>query len=115
MSLLFPGNDKIHAITNQDSYAVRIDLQRMNGETAFAMYDTFYIEDEEQNYRLHILDYSGTASKPSPIYIMCYADLIEHAAIDFNSYTLKKTLINSNSSWTKRWGEQSVRHLPCMQ
>lgn len=56
------GNDNIHAITNQDSYSVRIDLKRLNGEERFALYDTFYIDDEEQNYRLHIREFSGTTN-----------------------------------------------------
>ena len=32
-----------------------------NGQYFYAMYDTFYIDNEDDNYRLHVLGYNGTA------------------------------------------------------
>ncbi|XP_015929414.2 techylectin-5A-like isoform X3 [Parasteatoda tepidariorum] len=54
------GNDNIHALTSQKKYTVRFDLGAHN-ETAYAVYDNFWIDDEHYNYTLHINGYSGTA------------------------------------------------------
>ncbi|XP_055949708.1 techylectin-5A-like isoform X2 [Argiope bruennichi] len=55
------GNDAIFALTNQGAYTVRFDLQNANGVYAYATYDSFYIEDEQNKYKLHISGYSGNA------------------------------------------------------
>nr|XP_002733735.2 PREDICTED: polycystic kidney disease protein 1-like 2-like [Saccoglossus kowalevskii] len=55
------GNDAIHNLTSQASYKMRIDLEKFDGDTAFAEYDSFWIEDEVHNYVLHLGSYSGTA------------------------------------------------------
>ncbi|XP_055953861.1 techylectin-5A-like [Argiope bruennichi] len=55
------GNDKIYSITNQGRYAVRFEMKHVNGNSAFALYENFWIETEDANYKLHISDYSGTA------------------------------------------------------
>ncbi|GBN52785.1 Techylectin-5A, partial [Araneus ventricosus] len=55
------GNDNIFALTNQRLYSIRFDLKTVKGEQAYALYDTFWIDDEYNNYTLHIKDYSGTA------------------------------------------------------
>ncbi|XP_015929441.3 techylectin-5A-like [Parasteatoda tepidariorum] len=54
------GNDNIHALTYQKRYSARFDLGTDN-ETAHALYNNFWIEDEDFKYKLHITDYSGTA------------------------------------------------------
>ncbi|GBO14796.1 Techylectin-5A, partial [Araneus ventricosus] len=54
-------NDNIFALTNQKSYSVRFDLEQITRETAFAEYNYFWIDEEAQNYKLHIEDYSGDA------------------------------------------------------
>ncbi|KAG8170686.1 hypothetical protein JTE90_003974, partial [Oedothorax gibbosus] len=55
------GNDNIFAISNQDSYSVRFDLKTVKGDSGFALWDTFFIDEEDRNYRLHLEEYSGTA------------------------------------------------------
>ncbi|XP_077981274.1 fibrinogen-like protein 1 [Glandiceps talaboti] len=55
------GNDNIYALTNQASYKLRIDLEEWDGTTSYAQYDRFWIEGEENNYILHLGEYSGTA------------------------------------------------------
>ncbi|XP_078611763.1 uncharacterized protein LOC144882092 [Branchiostoma floridae x Branchiostoma japonicum] len=55
------GNDKIYQLTNAKSYLLRIDLENWSSDTAYAEYDSFYIEDEAAKYRLHVGTYSGTA------------------------------------------------------
>nr|XP_006820203.1 PREDICTED: fibrinogen-like protein 1-like [Saccoglossus kowalevskii] len=54
------GNNKIYGLTNQASYKLRIDLEKFDGSTTYAEYDSFWIEDENSNYTLHLGQYSGT-------------------------------------------------------
>ncbi|GIY82036.1 techylectin-5A [Caerostris darwini] len=55
------GNDNIFALSNQRLYSIRFDLKAVDGEKRYALYDTFWIDDESHNYTLHIQDYSGEA------------------------------------------------------
>ncbi|XP_062581356.1 fibrinogen-like protein A [Saccostrea cucullata] len=55
------GNDAIHTLTMNKNQELRVDLQRHNGEQAYAVYTTFYIGDEDSKYRLTVSGYSGTA------------------------------------------------------
>ncbi|XP_054716149.1 techylectin-5A-like isoform X2 [Uloborus diversus] len=55
------GNDNIFALSNQKMYSVRFDLKDVEGNTRYAMYDLFWIDDEDHQYTLHIKDYSGDA------------------------------------------------------
>uniref|UniRef100_A0A8B9KPQ2 Fibrinogen C-terminal domain-containing protein n=1 Tax=Astyanax mexicanus TaxID=7994 RepID=A0A8B9KPQ2_ASTMX len=54
------GNDNIHYISSQGDYCLRIDLEDWNGKHKHALYQNFRIEDEENQYRLHISGFSGT-------------------------------------------------------
>nr|XP_006824888.1 PREDICTED: fibrinogen-like protein 1-like [Saccoglossus kowalevskii] len=62
------GNDKIYRLTHQASYKLRIDLEKFDGNTSYAEYDTFWIENENNNYTLHLGQYSGTAGDAMRIY-----------------------------------------------
>ncbi|KAF8787960.1 Techylectin-5B like protein [Argiope bruennichi] len=53
------GNDYIYALTNQAENEIRFDLQDVNGERGFAQYSTFYIDNEDSSYTLHISNYTG--------------------------------------------------------
>ncbi|XP_062609219.1 angiopoietin-1-like [Saccostrea cucullata] len=55
------GNDAIHVLTKDQNQELRIDLQRFNGDTAYAEYSTFYIGNEADKYRLTVSGYTGTA------------------------------------------------------
>ncbi|XP_055950612.1 techylectin-like protein [Argiope bruennichi] len=55
------GNDFIFALSNQRPYSIRFDLKAVDGEKRYALYDSFWIDDEEHKYILHITDYSGDA------------------------------------------------------
>ncbi|GBN16460.1 Techylectin-5A [Araneus ventricosus] len=57
------GNDNIFALTNQRLYSIRFDMKAVDGEKRHALYDTFWIDDENNKYTLHIKDYSGDAEK----------------------------------------------------
>ncbi|XP_019617417.1 PREDICTED: ficolin-1-like [Branchiostoma belcheri] len=55
------GNDNLYRLAVQKVYRLRVDLEDVEGNTAYAAYDTFAISPESQNYKLHIGTYSGTA------------------------------------------------------
>ncbi|XP_062570728.1 fibrinogen C domain-containing protein 1-B-like [Saccostrea cucullata] len=55
------GNDAIYALTEEKNQELRVDLQRHNGEQAYAVYSTFYIGDEDSKYMLAVSGYNGTA------------------------------------------------------
>lgn len=55
------GLENIYIWTNARHYELRIELTDFAGEESYAHYDHFYIENEENGYRLHISGYSGTA------------------------------------------------------
>ena len=55
------GNDNIFLLTNQKHYEVRIDLWDFSGNRVYALYKSFYINGERDNYRLHIHGHEGSA------------------------------------------------------
>ncbi|GFU71920.1 techylectin-5A [Trichonephila clavipes] len=57
------GNDYIFALTNQRLYSIRFDLKAVDGVRRYALYDTFWIDDVNNKYTLHINDYSGNAGQ----------------------------------------------------
>ena len=57
------GNDAIHSLTKQQDQELRVQLEDFDGNKAYAKYSTFSIEDEHNNYRLHVSGYTGTAGE----------------------------------------------------
>ncbi|RUS82056.1 hypothetical protein EGW08_010186 [Elysia chlorotica] len=55
------GNEHIHALTKSGSYELRVDVA-YKGIFAFAHYDTFSLDSEEDGYALRIGRYDGTAT-----------------------------------------------------
>ncbi|XP_035671218.1 ficolin-1-like [Branchiostoma floridae] len=55
------GNDNLYRLAVQKVYQLRVDMEDVEGNTAYAAYSTFAISPESQNYTLHIGTYSGTA------------------------------------------------------
>ncbi|XP_015222737.1 fibrinogen C domain-containing protein 1 isoform X1 [Lepisosteus oculatus] len=60
------GLKRIHALTIQANYELRIDLEDFENSTAYAQYSTFgvglfSVDPDEDGYPLTIADYSGTA------------------------------------------------------
>ncbi|PIK51293.1 hypothetical protein BSL78_11813 [Apostichopus japonicus] len=55
------GNEKIYSLTNQRRYELRIDLGNVASETFYAVYDSFNISDESQEYTLRLGAYFGDA------------------------------------------------------
>ncbi|MED6280342.1 Angiopoietin-2, partial [Characodon lateralis] len=61
------GNDIIHKLTSLQEYSLHIQLRDREGNEAFSQYDHFYIDDEDNNYSLHIKGFGGTAGKTSSL------------------------------------------------
>lgn len=57
------GNLAISRLTNRDNYVLRIDLEDFDGNTGYAIYNTFAVAPESDNFRLSIGGYSGNAGK----------------------------------------------------
>ncbi|XP_041479038.1 ficolin-1-like [Lytechinus variegatus] len=55
------GNDRIHRITSQKLYQLRVDLEDFEGETRYAEYRTFRLSDENSNYLMRVGHYTGDA------------------------------------------------------
>ena len=51
----------LKAILSQGYYELRIDLTDFEGNSTYANYDHFEIEDFKENYKLTVADYTGTA------------------------------------------------------
>ncbi|XP_068151212.1 ficolin-2-like [Drosophila tropicalis] len=58
----FIGLDKLHAITKSQTHELYVHLEDFEGNTRFARYDEFYIESENQLYKLSKLgSFTGDA------------------------------------------------------
>ena len=55
------GNGKIHRLTKSKNMMIRFDVEDVEGNKAYAEYKMFYIDDEGENYKVHVNGYSGTA------------------------------------------------------
>ena len=53
------GLDKIHRLTVSGGYKLRIDLEDINGKTAFAEYSSFSVTSERAKYQLSLGSYPG--------------------------------------------------------
>ncbi|XP_067676428.1 fibrinogen C domain-containing protein 1-like [Haliotis asinina] len=55
------GNEKIHRVTTQKTYELRIDLVNKSGSHFYAEYNSFHLGGMSEFYTLFIGNYSGTA------------------------------------------------------
>ncbi len=55
------GNRLLHSLTSSRSYSLRIDLADFENNTAFALYDDFVVNPENDGFTLGVGGYSGTA------------------------------------------------------
>lgn len=55
------GLDTIHNLTTGVDVALRVDLEKQNGDTGHAEYETFVVDSFSTNYRLTVGGYSGNA------------------------------------------------------
>ncbi|XP_052717719.1 fibrinogen-like protein A [Crassostrea angulata] len=55
------GNDMLHRLTSLKPQELRVDMERFNGERAYAVYSSFSVGDEASKYQLQVTGYSGNA------------------------------------------------------
>uniref|UniRef100_A0A2P2HXJ3 Techylectin-5A-like n=1 Tax=Hirondellea gigas TaxID=1518452 RepID=A0A2P2HXJ3_9CRUS len=55
------GLENVNQLSNSRDYQLRIDLEDFKGDTAFAHYEKFYLEDESHGYRMQVSGYRGNA------------------------------------------------------
>ncbi|XP_062597265.1 angiopoietin-2-like [Saccostrea cucullata] len=55
------GNEILHNLTSRKSQELRVDMQRFNGDKAYAVFSTFSVGDEASKYKLTVNGYSGNA------------------------------------------------------
>ena len=80
------GNEKIHRLTKGGNMVIRFDFENYVGKKAYAEYRRFYIDGENENYRLHVGSYSGTAGD----------DLSWHNRMQFTTKDRDNDLNNRN-------------------
>jgi ficolin len=51
----------MHTLTSKKAYELRVDLQRFNGDRAYAKYSTFSVAGEAAKYELNVKGYMGNA------------------------------------------------------
>ncbi|GFT64000.1 techylectin-5A, partial [Nephila pilipes] len=57
----FIGFDNMFALSNQRLYSIRYEAKAVDGEKRYALYDSFWIDDENNSYKMHKKGYSGNA------------------------------------------------------
>ena len=63
------GNDELSELTNLNTNNVlRVELETVENEKAYAIYNTFMVQDEAAQYEISVTGYSGTAGRK---YIYC--------------------------------------------
>ena len=58
---LWIGNERIHQLTQQRLYRLRVELWDWEGGRAFASYDVFTVGPERDKYALYVAGYRGDA------------------------------------------------------
>ena len=55
------GLNQIHCMTQSGNWQLRIDMDAFDGDTTYAVYDSFSVGDASSSYRLTIGAFIGTA------------------------------------------------------
>ncbi|XP_041361581.1 ficolin-1-A-like [Gigantopelta aegis] len=55
------GNDFLHMFTAAKDVEMRVDMRPWNDNPAYALYDSLHVDDEANNYTIHVGNYSGDA------------------------------------------------------
>ena len=58
---IFIGNYKLHTLTSQGTYELRVDMEDFENNIRYANFTTFSVGDSSPKYRLTISGYSGDA------------------------------------------------------
>ncbi|KAE8301125.1 Fibrinogen-like protein 1 Precursor [Larimichthys crocea] len=55
------GNEPLHYLTSQGNYDLRIDMEDFEGNQRYAEYKNFKVDDEKDQFQLHLGEYTGNA------------------------------------------------------
>ncbi|XP_039638964.1 fibrinogen-like protein 1 isoform X1 [Perca fluviatilis] len=55
------GNKRLHDLTSQGNYTLRINMEDFEGNQRYAEYKNFKVDDEKDQYQLHVREYTGNA------------------------------------------------------
>ncbi|XP_029365790.1 fibrinogen-like protein 1 [Echeneis naucrates] len=55
------GNEPLHHLTSQGNYDLRINMEDFEGNQRFAEYKNFRVDEEKDQYQLHLGEYTGNA------------------------------------------------------
>ncbi|XP_071792635.1 microfibril-associated glycoprotein 4-like [Asterias amurensis] len=72
------GLENIHLLTSQDDYQLRVVLAFDNSDWTYAVYDSFHVSDEKDNYTLTIGTFTGR--------IAAGDSMIEHNGMPWSTY-----------------------------
>jgi ficolin len=57
------GNEALHLLTKSGNHVLRVDVNKYNGQQAYAKYSKFSVGNENSKYKLTVSGYNGTAGK----------------------------------------------------
>ena len=66
------GNDRLHELTKDGGYRLRIELEDNNGVMAAVEYDTFIVGDEQSKYTLTIGGFNSAYPPGTVTITVCY-------------------------------------------
>ncbi|XP_061196748.1 uncharacterized protein LOC133205022 [Saccostrea echinata] len=89
------GNEMLHSLTSKKSQELRVDMQRFNGDKAYAVFSTFSVGDEASKYKLTVNGYSGTAGDS-----MTYSNGMKFSTKDQDN---DKDSGNCATHWKSAW------------
>ena len=84
------GNEKIHKITSQHQYTLRVDIRDWDSAMRFAQYRYFQIGPESGNYKLGVKFYSGNAGDSLSNY---------HEGLEFSTFDHDNDHANQNCAY----------------
>ena len=65
---LWLGNDNIHRLTASGNSILRVELEDWEGNTVYAVYGTFLVDDESSKYRLTADNYISSSNAGDCLY-----------------------------------------------
>ena len=96
------GNDNIHSLTSNGSNVLRIDMEAFDGETRFAEYTGFSVDDESTNYALRLTSYL-TTSTSGELNKYCFAYTVRaygHVCIPARTHVFTRTRSRTQGTFT---------------
>ncbi|XP_056016820.1 uncharacterized protein LOC125676591 [Ostrea edulis] len=99
------GNDALHLLTKSGNHVLRVDLQKFNGQKAYAKYSKFSVGDESSKYKLTVSGYKGTAGDS-----LSYHNGMKYSTKDQDNDTYGKTcaIIRHGAWWYKQCNHSNL-------